>query len=418
MSPVYTNSRIVEPRRPLRHSTPRPSVTARCRPTTSQLQSAVKETLPDTAAAAKEGLERTFQQDSAIVAASDSTDAEVDAQRLDDTRGLATATPPTESLHATEKAAGPFHKFLSPAVRGMILLNLGAALFGSNQVIIKTSEELLSPTALNALRFSLAALCFVPLVPRALRTVPLPSAMELGCWLTLGYTFQAFGLSMTSASHGAFTGAFTVLTVPVLIGLSGKEVGRTVWFSAAAALFGISLLTGDGGAPNIGDLFCVASAIFFGVHKWRGEAIVSGVSDARALVALQLALLGLFSVGLAVPEIADTLSTNGISGSFELAKGLPWGELMFMGVGTTALTLYIEMEALKDVSAATAALIYTSEPIWGATFAWILLSERWGLQGWLGGALVVAASAYSQLSGESEKLKYQPETSEPSNKES
>lgn len=320
-------------------------------------------------------------------------------------------TPATNVPEAVEEpeAANPLGKFMSPAVRGMLLLNLGAALFGSNQVIIKTSEELMSPTALNALRFSAAALCFVPMIPRALKSVPLPSAMELGCWLTLGYTFQAFGLSMTSASHGAFTGAFTVLTVPVLIGLSGKEVGKSVWFSAAAALFGISLLTGDGGAPNLGDLFCVASAVLFGVHKWRGEAIVSGVSDAKSLVALQLGILGLFSVGLAVPEIVDTVTQNGVSGTLELSKALPWGDILFMGVGTTALTLYIEMEALKDVSAATAALIYTSEPIWGAAFAWILLSERWGLQGWFGGALVVAASVYSQMSGESEKLKYDPE---------
>lgn len=325
-------------------------------------------------------------------------------------RGLCTLTPETDvPLPIKKEPPNAFYRFLTPAVKGMLLLNLGAALFGSNQVIIKTSEELMSPTALNALRFSAAALCFVPMLPRALKSVPISSAMELGCWLTLGYTFQAFGLSMTSASHGAFTGAFTVLTVPVLIGLSGKEVGRTVWLSAAAALFGISLLTGDGGAPNLGDLFCVASAILFGVHKWRGEAIVSGVSDARSLVALQLTILALFSIGLATPEIVDTVSTNGASGTLQLANALPWGDILFMGVGTTALTLYIEMEALKDVSAATAALIYTSEPIWGATFAWILLSERWGLQGWAGGALVIAASVYSQLSGESEKLKFQPE---------
>jgi drug/metabolite transporter (DMT)-like permease len=302
-----------------------------------------------------------------------------------------------------------FNRFLTPAVRGMLLLNLGAALFGSNQVIIKTSEELMSPTALNALRFTCAAMCFVPFIPRALKSVPIPSATELGCWLTLGYTFQALGLSMTSASHGAFTGAFTVLTVPVLIGLSGKEVGRSVWFSAAAALFGISLLTGEGGAPNLGDLFCVASAVFFGVHKWRGETIVSGVEDAKSLVALQLGILGMCSIALAAPEFVDTLKTNGVSGTFELSKALPWGDILFMGVGTTALTLYIEMEALKVVSSATAALIYTSEPIWGATFAWIMLSERWGLQGWAGGALVVASSVYSQMSGESEKLKYRPD---------
>lgn len=346
-----------------------------------------------------------------------------DGKRFDaqcNPRGLCSVTPGEveQGPELEQEPPGFFDKFMTPAVKGMLLLNLGAALFGSNQVIIKTSEELMSPTALNALRFSAAAICFVPMIPRALKSVPLPSALELGCWLTLGYTFQAFGLSMTSASHGAFTGAFTVLTVPILIGLSGKSVGRTVWFSAAAAMFGISLLTGDGGAPNLGDLFCVASAVLFGVHKWRGEAIVSGVPDAKSLVALQLGILGLFSIGLAVPEIVDTVTTNGISGTFELSKALPWGDILFMGVGTTALTLYIEMEALKDVSAATAALIYTSEPIWGASFAWILLGERWGWLGWAGGALVVAASVYSQMSGESEKLKYIAEPTKQASKDS
>lgn len=274
---------------------------------------------------------------------------------------------------------------------------------------MQTSEELMSPFALNALRFSVAALCFLPLVPGALKRVPLPSAMELGFWLTLGYTFQAIGLSMTSASHGAFTGAFTVLTVPVLIGLSGKQVGRTVWFSAAAALLGISLLTGEGGQPNLGDLACVVSAVLFGIHTWRVEAIVSEVNDAKGLAALQLGVLGLTSTLLAVPELIDLVSTNGVNGTWELSKGLPWTDVLFMGVGTTALTLYIEMESLKDVSAATAALIYTSEPIWGAMFAWIMLNERWGMQGWAGAALVVGASVYSQVSGETEKLKYTPE---------
>lgn len=269
----------------------------------------------------------------------------------------------------------------------------------------------MSPFALNALRFSAAALCFLPLIPRSLKSVPLAPAMELGCWLTLGYTFQAIGLSMTTASHGAFTGACTVLTVPVLIGLSGTQVGRSVWLSAAAALFGISLLTGDGGQPNLGDLACVVSAILFGVHTWRVEAIVCSVNDAKALVTLQLAVLAMCSIALATPELIETVSTDGLAGTLELSKALPWGDVLFMGVGTTALTLWIEMESLKDVSAATAALIYTSEPIWGAMFAWVMLSERWGGQGWAGAALVVGASIYSQVSGDSDKLKIEGSSS-------
>ena len=74
---------------------------------------------------------------------------------------------------------------LEGSLKGMILLNLGALLFGSNQVVIKTTEELLSPIALDALRFGAAALCFAPLLPRALKQPQLiRPALELGVWLT------------------------------------------------------------------------------------------------------------------------------------------------------------------------------------------------------------------------------------------
>ena len=74
---------------------------------------------------------------------------------------------------------------LGGSLRAILLLNLGALLFGSNQVVIKTTEELLSPVALDALRFGAAALCFVPLLPRALSQPRLfLPALELGAWLT------------------------------------------------------------------------------------------------------------------------------------------------------------------------------------------------------------------------------------------
>lgn len=52
----------------------------------------------------------------------------------------------------------------------------------------------------------------------------------------------------------------------------------------------------------------------------------------------------------------------------------------------------------QDISAPLAALIYTSEPLWGALFAWTLLGEHWGATGWLGAFLIVASSLAAQLS--------------------
>lgn len=66
----------------------------------------------------------------------------------------------------------------------------------------------------------------------------------------------------------------------------------------------------------------------------------------------------------------------------------------------TAWTIDAEAKALRHVSASTAALIYSSEPLWGAAFAALFLGERLqGVGGWVGAALVVGSSLVSQVGG-------------------
>jgi len=236
---------------------------------------------------------------------------------------------------------------IPPAVAGMLAINLGAALFGSNMVAVKLAQAGgASPAALSAGRFALAAALFVPSAAAALRREqrerrerrdrqgsrgPGPllsrSGLELGLYLFGGYTGQAVGLSMTTASRGAFASAFTVLAVPMLqaaaaalsSGKGGSSSGEgeggsagssasslpppppvpaSTWVAAAAAVAGVFLLTSDGGGgsssaaaaaaaatatasgPNLGDLLCVLSAVLFGVHKWRSEQLVERLSSA------------------------------------------------------------------------------------------------------------------------------------------
>lgn len=160
------------------------------------------------------------------------------------------------------------------------------------------------------------------------------------------------------------------------------------------------MLTTAGGAPNYGDAVCVASAVLFGVHKWRSECVTTGIPDTTALVTLQLTVLALASIVLAAPELCQMVSHLGFIPALSQANSLPWLDILFMGIGTTALTLWIEMDALKEVSAPLAALIYTAEPLWGAGLAWVLLDERWGTQGWIGAAIIVLASLSAQLGGD------------------
>lgn len=45
-------------------------------------------------------------------------------------------------------------------------------------------------------------------------------------------------------------------------------------------------------------------------------------------------------------------------------------------VYSVALSRWIEMNALKEVSAPVAAIIYSAEPLWGAGLAYCILGDR------------------------------------------
>lgn len=300
----------------------------------------------------------------------------------------------------------PSSSFFTPAVRGMLAINLSALLFGSNMAVTKLVEggggggggAGLSPAALCAARFAVAAACFAPSVPAALASAGVRTAsVELGAYLAVGYLAQAWGLLHTTASHGAFAAAFTVLAVPFIDAAAGKKaVPPSTWAAAAVAVAGVALLTSDGGAPpSVGDAACVASAVVFGLHKWRSEALTDAHRDATAaLVGGQLAVLAAASAVAAAPDAAAS-----VAGGAPLADlaALPWIPLAYMGAVTTAACVALEAEALKSVSASVAALLYSAEPVYGAVIASLVLGEGWTARGVAGAALVLSASLAGQV---------------------
>lgn len=87
-------------------------------------------------------------------------------------------------------------KTISPKTRSVLLLNLGAFLFGSNQAVIKSAEASMSPSILSFIRFAIAASVFTPRIVRGLQDKDLRNAsMELGLWLFGGYTTQVWSYS-------------------------------------------------------------------------------------------------------------------------------------------------------------------------------------------------------------------------------
>ena len=59
----------------------------------------------------------------------------------------------------------------------------------------------------------------------------------------------------------------------------------------------------------------------------------------------------------------------------------------------------VETLALSKISARESTVLFSTEPIWGATFAALTLGERLDSSSYFGGALIIGACLLSSLGG-------------------
>jgi drug/metabolite transporter (DMT)-like permease len=300
--------------------------------------------------------------------------------------------------------------WLSPRVRGLVLLWALVALVATNWVLVKDAGGL-DPLVFCAARFACAAAFFLPFLPEALREETgelLPAGIELGLWTSAGYLTQAIGLSTTDASRASFISTFTVLAVPFLAGSKlgdQRQIKPVIWLSAFGALGGVSLLENGGGSPpGLGDLWSLLSAIFFGVQIYRTEKLSRKLPPKSTfqLMSVSLTVVALVSAASAFaanPGQGLRLLADPFGALSQRGPPFPWVSILWTGLASTDLALLLELTALNTVSSVDASLVYTAEPLLGAGLAFALLGERWGPTGWAGAALIVVSSLAAQLGG-------------------
>jgi len=273
-------------------------------------------------------------------------------------------------------------------LRGILILTLVTLIWGSTFVVVKGALENFPPSLLMLLRFALGALVFLPLLPRSRGSWR--AGFELGFWAFLGYATQTIGLLYTTAGRSAFITALSVVLVPLIAGLLGRRVRPLVWLGALASFVGVGLLAYDGSPPNAGDFWTLVTAITYALYILALERHARD-HDPLVLTFTQLVWLTVLVAGWALlsGDLAQLTTTP-----------VPWTAVLYLTIAATALTTWLMAVGQRDVSAPEAAIVYSMEPVWAALFAYAVLGERLGLQGWLGGLLVVLAVIAAQLGGQ------------------
>mmetsp|Transcript_65426 Transcript_65426/g.151823 ORF Transcript_65426/g.151823 Transcript_65426/m.151823 type:complete len:454 (-) Transcript_65426:93-1454(-) len=289
----------------------------------------------------------------------------------------------------------------SDALLPKALLLLMALCCSTNFTLVKLLEDGHSESAVASVRFAIALLPFLPLIPKHFNWVSIASGVEIGLWCTLGYVSQAVGLPHTEASTGAFLTSLAMVVVPLVKSAFGYEVRAQVWAAVALAVFGTGLLVGVGSSAasafGLGECLCTVTALGFGLMFARmDEHAKHPEFDAMGCTVWQV-------VTLALAMLVWALATDGASGYMQEATAMlssgpqTLGILAWVGFVTTAGVLYIETWAMEKVDGSEAGIIFASEPVWATIFASVVLGERFGFHEAAGGACILLACLLTQL---------------------
>jgi drug/metabolite transporter (DMT)-like permease len=303
------------------------------------------------------------------------------------------------------------------------------ALWASNFPVAKLimAEPGVDSSLYAVTRFSVAALALAPGAIASTRRTgmdwdTIKGAVICGSWVAFGYLGQTLGLLTTTASkscvicslHCVFVAAIAEWlrvqkanenNTAIAPNSSTTQYDFKRLIPAAIAVAGVAIveLKGGAGGANIGDALSFAQPIGFGLGYLILEDLMSKRPDtALAVSAIKLSVVALASLVMyevtpLVKEGVDNWSFSLPDFSAVLASPVAMRGVLYTGLVTTALALWVESIAFARVSAKDASLILTTEPLFAAGLGAVALGETFGLSDYAGASLIIGACVLATL---------------------
>lgn len=258
-----------------------------------------------------------------------------------------------------------------------------AAIWGSAFLSMKGTLERLDVNSFLTWRFVIATLLLIAIRPTVLKKIDLPflkKGVILGLFLSSGYIFQSFGLTLTTVSNTGFiTGLYVVFTPVVAAVILRKNITLVEWFAVLVATVGLALLSFNGVKFGVGEFLVLISALLFAFHI-VGLGEWSKGLDTYALTVIQLGtcavvtFLASFNSGFKAPP------DSGV-----------WWSIIYTAIFATALAFIVQTWAQSFIAPSTVGVILAAEVVFAAAFGIWLLNEPVTLRIALGGLLVLAS---------------------------
>jgi drug/metabolite transporter (DMT)-like permease len=259
-----------------------------------------------------------------------------------------------------------------------LLLTLTAVIWGTAFVAQNLGMKDIGPLAFTGIRFLLGALIVLPLAMREYRRLNARhhgftprewlGAAGLGLLLAGGATLQQVGIVGTTVTNAAF---FTVLYVP-LVPLFGWLLFRahphwSVWPAAGGCVAGTWLLGGgELSSLSTGDWWVLAGALFWAGHVLLVGRVAAAKGAAITVACTQFVVCG--AACLAVALIAEPITVAA------LVSATP--AILYAGILSVGVAFTLQVVAQRHTPAPDAAIILSSETLFGALSGALFLGER------------------------------------------
>lgn len=290
--------------------------------------------------------------------------------------------------------------------KSIILLFLTAIIWGFAFVAQKVGAQYVGAFTFNGIRFTLGALSLFPVIMLLEKDKPgkekfrqtAKVGLIAGVVLFVASTLQQMGVEITNSAgkSGFITGLYTVFVPIAAFLFMKKKTSILTWVGAVFAVGGLYLLcmTGEE-SVGVGDLVLLIGTVFWTVHILVIDKFVAEISPLR-FAQIQFAVCGVLSIICAL--IFEDISFVAIKSAL-----LPilYGGFMSVGVAYTCQIL-----GQKDADPTFAAIILSTESVFGAIGGVLLQNEKMTTSAYIGCVLIFVGIVLSQL-----KLKKKSEKS-------
>ena len=272
------------------------------------------------------------------------------------------------------------------------MLLLVAIFWGTSYGLTKEALIFTSVLLFIVIRFSLTSFCMAPIVFKEYREgknkdwkVAIPS----GIILSAIFLCEVYGISQTSASNAAFLISLSIILTAFFEPLINRaKIPSSLLLLAASSIVGVYCLTNSGQSTltfNTGDYFILAAAVLRAVMV----TVTKRLSEGKEITTSALTAIQAFIVAI------STLTLCFITQPFE-AITLPtasefWLIMIYLVLCCTLFAFYIQNYAIRKISPTKVSLLMGSEPLFGALFAVVWLSEALSLLQVFGGGLILAS---------------------------